>query len=67
MAVDISIRIAANKATGGRMFILNDRAELRHPITKDWVRAVVYTDNVNIYCRIKEDFDEHYTLISTYD
>ena len=59
----MKVQIAIHKQTSNRYFVLTDTAELKNPETRDWERAVIYTDNVNTYCREQRDFDERFMLV----
>lgn len=59
----LEIIIAVAVDTGNRYFVLNDKAEMKHPETREWVRAFIYTDNVNIYCREERDFRKRFEII----
>jgi len=56
------ILLATHRRTGNTYFIIHQQAELKDPSSGEWLQSVLYTDNVNVYCRERGDFETKFTI-----
>lgn len=58
------IRRAVHVRTGLTYYVLKMDVEMKDTETRGWIQAVLYTDNVNVYCRERKDFLATFSMIS---
>lgn len=54
---------ARHMRTGNIYYVVCQRSELKDPVSGEWLQAVIYTDNVNMYCRERGDFETKFTYV----
>ena len=46
----------------GRHYMIIDKLTMKHPVTREWVNAVLYTDGFNKYVREESEFNERFEV-----